>query len=161
MALTTKRLAVTLILFAGLVLAGCSPASSSSAPAATATTSAPAGGGEASEDTRTDAQGAVTVAVTPVNLAAPGETLDFSVALDTHSVDLGMDLAALATLATDDGRTVQAVTWTGAKGGHHVEGTLSFPAKAGGKELTGGASTLTLTLKGVDAPERVFEWSLK
>jgi hypothetical protein len=40
---------------------------------------------------RTDEQGAVIVVVEPVNLDSPGETLDFEVSLDTHSVDLSTD----------------------------------------------------------------------
>ena len=44
-----------------------------------------------------DEQGAVSVAVTPVELSETGSALRFEVALNTHSVDLDMDLAELAT----------------------------------------------------------------
>jgi hypothetical protein len=110
--------------------------------------------------TRTDVQGAVTVGITPQNLQDYGETLDFDIVLDTHSVDLSMDLAALATLSTDAGRSVQPLKWDGGRGGHHVSGTLSFPARVDGAALLDGAATLTLVLKDVDAPERVFVWEL-
>jgi hypothetical protein len=45
------------------------------------------------ELTRLDEQGMVTVEVTPLNLGMPGETLVFEVSMNTHSVDLSMDLA--------------------------------------------------------------------
>ncbi len=45
-------------------------------------------------------------------------------------------------------------------GGHHVSGTLSFPASVEGKPVLDGATKLTLTIKSVDAPERVFIWDL-
>ncbi len=49
---------------------------------------------------------------------------------------------------------------TGASGGHHVSGVLSFPTVADGVTLLEGASHLTLTIHNVDAPERSFTWSL-
>lgn len=110
--------------------------------------------------TRLDEQGAVVVEVTPANLNSGAETLDFGVALNTHSVDLGMDFATLSTLTTDTGLTVDASAWSGASGGHHVSGTLSFPATVDGAALLGGATEITLTIRDVDAPERVFVWKL-
>jgi hypothetical protein len=105
-----------------------------------------------------DEQGAVTVEITPLNLDTPGETLDFQISLDTHSVDLSMDLAALATLTTNKGVTVPALAWDAPLGGHHVSGTLSFPAEADGTSVLDGAGTITLRLVEVDAAERVFIW---
>jgi hypothetical protein len=105
-----------------------------------------------------DQQGAIEVSVTSLNLNGGGETLDFEVALNTHSVDLSMDLAALATLTTDAGRTVQAGAWQAPSGGHHVEGTLSFPAAVDGVSLLDGAKKLTLKLVDLDAAERTFTW---
>ena len=105
-----------------------------------------------------DDQGEVTVEVAPLNLTGPGETLDFQVKLDTHSVDLSMNLAELATLATDTGITVQAANWDAPLGGHHVEGTLSFPATVDGTPLLAEASTITLTIADLDVQERTFVW---
>jgi len=51
------------------------------------------------ELTRLDEQGAVVFEVTPLNLGTPAETLEFDVAMNTHSVDLSMDLAGLSTLS--------------------------------------------------------------
>lgn len=179
-----KRLSVMLaLLLLGLLLAACS-----SSPSAVATEeSAPevateaiieeAVPGEAtlpaneaapadlpaeseSAETRIDEQGAVVVSVTPLNLVSPGATLDFEVTLETHSVDLSMNLAELASLTADNGLTVISSSWDGPQGGHHVVGTLSFPAEANGELLLTDASSLTLTINNVDAPERIFSWEL-
>ncbi len=109
---------------------------------------------------RSDSQGNVTVEVKPENLGQPGDNLVFDVAMNTHMVDLSMDLAKLATLTTDQGETIQASQWDGPKGGHHVNGKLIFPSSANGKPVLDGASRITLTIKGVDAPTRVFTWQI-
>ncbi len=113
------------------------------------------------EMTRTDQQGAIILDVTPLNLGTPADTLEFNVAMNTHSIDLGMDLAMLSTLTTDTGVNVQATLWDAPRGGHHVEGRLIFPAIVDGKRLIDGAGKITLTIIDVDAPSRVFEWELK
>jgi len=110
--------------------------------------------------TQVDTQGAVEFAVTPLNLTTPGETLDFDVALNTHSVDLSWNLAAQSVLATDTGLEVKGLSWP-VGGGHHYESILTFPAKtADGKLLLEGAKTLTLTIRDAGAASRVFEWDL-
>lgn len=110
--------------------------------------------------TAVDEQGAVSVAVTPLDLSPDASSLDFEVAMNTHSVDLSMDLATLATLATDDGRSVTATLWDAVPGGHHVSGVLTFPAEVEGTAVLADASQLTLTIRDVDAPERTFVWPL-
>ncbi len=107
---------------------------------------------------REDKQGAVTVVITPINLNEAWTSIDFQAALNTHSVDLSMDLAPLATLTTDTGHTVQATIWDATLGGHHVKGKLSFPAVVDGSTILDGVKKLTLTLVNVDAPERIFVW---
>jgi hypothetical protein len=111
--------------------------------------------------TRISALGAVEFAVTPLNLAAEGaRTLDFDVSLNTHSVDVSWDLAALSTLSTDTGRSVAGLSWP-VGGGHHYDGTLTFPAEAGdGRPLLAGATRLTLLIRDTDVPERIFEWAV-
>jgi hypothetical protein len=108
-----------------------------------------------------DKQGSVTVVVEALDLVAEQETINFEVSLDTHSVDLSMDLASLARLTTDTGQNVQAIAWDAQRGGHHVSGILKFPAIIDGKPVLDGSSRLTLTISNVDAPERVFAWDLK
>lgn len=105
-----------------------------------------------------DDQGAIEVEVTPLNLNEPGETLEFEVFLNTHSVDLSMDLAELATLTTDNGQVVQASRWDAPRGGHHVEGVLTFPANIGGSFILADVTRITLTIVDLAAPERVFVW---
>jgi len=107
---------------------------------------------------REDAQGSVTVVVTGKNLNAETGTLEFEVAMDTHSVELNMDLATLATLTTDTGLSVDGLLWTTSESGHHVSGVLSFPAIQNGVSILDGATELTLTIRNVDAAERIFTW---
>lgn len=109
---------------------------------------------------RTDEQGEVVVIVTPMNLGQPAETLDFDVALDTHSIDLSMDLAQMAELSTDKGVVVRPIKWDAPMGGHHVAGTLSFPAIMDGVSILDGVTTLTIKMIEVAAPERIFTWQL-
>lgn len=111
-------------------------------------------------EVKVDEQGFIEVAVTPLNLNAPDETLNFSVGLNTHSVDLSIDLAPLATLEADNGLGVQAILWDAPRGGHHVSGVLSFPSVYEDASLLEGASHLTLKIRDVDAPERSFTWNL-
>ncbi len=107
-----------------------------------------------------DRQGAVEVEVIPLNTDKPGASLEFDVSLNTHSVNLGMDLASLSTLTTDTGLSVQGSKWDAPRGGHHVEGMLSFPAAVNGESILKGAKKLTLTIINVDAPQRTFTWEL-
>ena len=110
------------------------------------------------QSTQQDQQGAVTVDVTPVNLNDLGDTLNFEVALDTHSIDLGMDLASLATLITDNGLSIQGNFWDAPLGGHHVSGVLSFSLVETDITTLEAASQLTLFIRNLDAPERIFNW---
>ncbi len=71
-----------------------------------------------------------------------------------------MDLAALATLSTDTGFTVNAVAWNAPGGGHHVSGSLNFPTTLDGAHILDDVSSLTLRIQDVDAPERTFTWQL-
>ena len=164
-----------LILVLGLTLVACgSPRSESSSnsgianaksqPTATLATAIQAKATQVKTNTddlvRTDGQGAVEITVQPINLVNPNNSIVFEVSMNTHSVDLSMDLGTLATLSTDNGYSVLPVAWDGAQGGHHVSGNLSFPAEANGKAILDGAKTITLTIKDVDASERAFVWDV-
>jgi hypothetical protein len=109
-------------------------------------------------DTQNDSQGPIDVAITPLNLDVPGETLDFEVVLDTHSVDLGMDLAPLASLQTDAGLAAPALLWDAPLGGHHVSGILSFPAALDGVSLLESAAEIQIVISDLEAPQRIFTW---
>jgi hypothetical protein len=82
--------------------------------------------------------------------------------MDTHAVDLdGYDLKQLAALRIDGGREVEPVGWDAPKGGHHREGTLTFPATADGRPLVeSDARTIELIIRDVaGVPERSFRWT--
>lgn len=160
-----KILRLLSLLFLTLSLAACGKAEStpSALPAAAAPADQPAASAGTTahwdESPQSDGQGAVIVEITPLNLNNPGETLEFAVSLNTHSVDLSMDLSERATLTTDTGRTVQALKWDAPRGGHHVSGTLIFPATLDGKPLLEGADEITLSIRNVDAGLRLFIWT--
>jgi hypothetical protein len=113
------------------------------------------------ELTRMDQQGMVVVELTPLNLGMVGDTLIFEVAMNTHSVDLSMDLAQLSTLTTNTGVVIQALSWDAPLGGHHVSGKLTFPAMKDGVSIMDGVTNITLQIRNVDADLRTFEWQLK
>ncbi len=157
-----KRFILPLLLTLTLILTACSTVS-----AADRTPPQPDPVSGASDSSSNDSamfssqQGAVTVEVTPLNLDSATDTLDFNVVMDTHSVEMNMDLATLATLTTDTGISVDATLWDAPRGGHHVEGKLIFSATKDGKPILDGATKLTLTIINVDVPTRIFEWNLK
>jgi hypothetical protein len=171
-----KRFVLPLLLTLTLILAACAPSQASAdSPSGTSlpilqpanvspikSATQPVNVANASADlTRSDQQGSVSIEITPLNLSAPADQLEFDVALSTHSVDLSMDLATLSTLTTDTGLTVQSTLWDAPRGGHHVNGKLIFPSKQDSKSILDGAGKLTLTITNLDAPSRVFEWDLK
>lgn len=174
----TRKLIISLLVVLAVLLAACSSASPTPAPkpsggtsgsnptespppTGVSATTAPSAPQAASQDlARNDVQGEVEFVVKPINLASPGDTLDFDVSMNTHSADLSWDLAKQSVLTTDTGLEVQGLSWP-AGGGHHYEGTLIFPAKtADGKPLLDGAKKLMLTIRGTDVAERVFTWEL-
>lgn len=162
-----KRFSLPILLMLTLLLAACSPLQSNiqkTAPTAAPVSNAvpaPVDNSANVDLTRTDEQGAVVIEVTPLNLDSATDTLEFDVSMNTHSVDLSMDLAQLATVTTDTGLTVQASKWDATPGGHHVPGKLIFPALQDEKSVLDGAGKLTLIIVNVDASSRVFEWPLQ
>ena len=139
------------------------PAPTPAAPAGTDTI--PAGidpfAPELSALLRVDEQGAIVVEVTPKNLDAVVDNVEFEVALNTHSIDLSMDLAVLSTLTTDNGLSVAAEVWEAPRGGHHTAGTLVFRLTAEEVAVLETASRLTLTMIDLDVPIREFVWELR
>ena len=105
--------------------------------------------------TQTSRGGGVTVIVTPKDLAADAPRWRFEIVFDTHSVDLSQDLVKSGALIDAAGRRHAPLAWDGdPPGGHHRKGVLSF------KPL-GGVDEVTLQIRDVGMPERVFRWSLK
>lgn len=176
-----KNLLLAIFLLLGFSLAACSSATPSSfipqngiSPKTAQTKPIPENGPtsdvESNQDDRgqvvefpeiIDSQGAVIVSVKPYNLKSSQKSLSFQVAMDTHSIDLSMNLVDLATIYTDTGLKVPALNWDAPSGGHHISGTLTFPAFLDDKPILDGAAKLTLVIKGLDVPERVFSWDLK
>lgn len=105
-----------------------------------------------------DEQGAVSVEIRPLNLNQPGAAIRFEIALNTHSVDLSMDLAALSSLTTPNGLNLVGASWDAPLGGHHVSGALSFELNEVDLDLLTEANQLTLVILDLDAPERLFTW---
>lgn len=143
---------LVLFVLVSLVLAACSAAGSTLPIGAPTVAMAPDGATQTSEG------GEVTVTATWAGKAA-GPT--FTVALNTHSVDLdAIDLTTLATLSAD-GIQVRPTVWNAPKGGHHREGVLSFPTTADdGRPVIGSqTTTIELVIRGVaGVPERTFRW---
>lgn len=100
---------------------------------------------------RRDVQAAVEVTVAPLAMDQAG--VRFSVALETHTVDLDYDFAALSML-TVDGRSLAALRWEGGRGGHHLSGALVFPP------LPRNARAVVLEISGIGGVVRRFDWSV-
>lgn len=109
--------------------------------------------------TQVNEGGEVTVKATWL---ADQERPTFSIALDTHSVALdGYDLAQLAVLRVDD-VTVSPIRWAAPAGGHHREGTLTFPSTSnqGNQLITEQSQKVELVLRRIgNVPERVLTWT--
>lgn len=107
---------------------------------------------EAALQAQVSNEGQVMVKVTPLDLTAD-QPWRFEVQLNTHSVVLDQDMAASAVLVTGDGQEMPAAQWTGdPAGGHHRSGILIFTAPVPAPQ------TVTLKIRGVGVPERVFTW---
>lgn len=89
-----------------------------------------------------------------------GDSLVFRIAMNTHSVDLDKyDLKKLASLRDDAGDQFQAVGWDAPPGGHHRQGTLSFPVPSTLSQKK--AKYLELVIRDVaGVNERVLRWEL-
>jgi hypothetical protein len=107
-------------------------------------------------DRQSNKENGVRVDAMPVELKA-GSEVRFEVRLNTHSVALDQNLAAISSLKDNKGNTFQAIGWDGSPpGGHHRSGTLSFPA------LAQGTKTVTLIIKGIGKDsERIFSWQVQ
>jgi len=100
-----------------------------------------------------DSRGEVTVKVTPLRLSS-GENAVFDISLSTHLVDLNKSLKDIAELEDDNGNIYNPISWSGGKGGHHLEGNLVFPP------FSDKANSIKLIIKQIDGVDRVFIWSL-
>jgi hypothetical protein len=110
-------------------------------------------------DDQTNVGGGVTVKVSRLEAA---DTVAFTVVLDTHSVNLDTyDLVQLAVLRTPTGEEIAPLAWDAPAGGHHREGTLSFPATTadGSPLLQPDGGPLLLVIRDIaGVAERTFSW---
>lgn len=120
--------------------------------------------GQAPSPTQRSQGGSVTIDVTWENPKATSASLNFSVVMDTHSVDLdGYDLRQLAVLKNDRGQQVSPQLWDAPSGGHHRSGSLTFPAAdSSGKPIVGlGVKELQMTIRDVaGVKERTLRWAV-
>jgi hypothetical protein len=88
----------------------------------------------------------------------------FTVVLDTHAVNLdAYDLSQLAVLRTDQAVDVVPMIWDAPAGGHHREGTLTFPLEQvdGSLVISGETRMIELRIRDVGGvPETVLTWVL-
>lgn len=103
-----------------------------------------------------NSEGAVEVAVSPLNVAKGSAAWTFGVALNTHSGSLDEDLAKVSVLKDDSGKTYLPKSWDGAPpGGHHRQGVLAFAA------VSPYPRSVTLIIKNIaGVPERSFSFEL-
>src|SRR3990167_448589 len=108
-------------------------------------------------DSQINSEGAVEVEVTPLEISNASDLWQFKIVLNTHSVELGQDLAAVVELFDDKGNAYQPLSWEGAPpGGHHREGVLSF------RPLAPRPSSILLVINNIgEVPERKFVWGVK
>lgn len=100
-----------------------------------------------------NSEGSVSIIVTP-KVLEKGKTGQFEISFTTHSGSLDFDLLQVAKLVDDEGNNYKPVSWSGGKGGHHLEGALSF------SPILEKATKVTLTLFKIDGTDRVFSWEL-
>ena len=101
-------------------------------------------------ETKENAEGPVSVTVTPLSLR------DFEVSLNTHSEELSVDLVAVSELVDDRGKVYKPLIWEGdPPTGHHREGVLKF------NPITSKPKSIELKIENVGGvTERSFKWDL-
>ena len=103
-------------------------------------------------ETQVDETGPVTVTITPLELSA--DNWDFEVTLQTHSVDLDMDILKSIVLRTNESTEIIPEAWDGdPPGGHHRMGIVQFTS------ASPVPSKFMLLVKDVGGvPLREFAW---
>ncbi len=107
-----------------------------------------------SEMKQTVSVGEVEIDVEPEQLGKTEANNIFTVALNTHSVELDFDFTNIITLEDNLGNTYQALEWTGNSGWHHVSGDIIFPP------LNKDANAVTLTVDEIEGLIRTFNWDV-
>ncbi len=107
-------------------------------------------------ETKESNDGPVSVTVTPLDTGDNSPLWSFDIALNTHSEEIGEDLAVVSVLMDDEGKTYRPISWEGSPpGGHHRSGVLKFSA------ISPRPNSLELKINNVGGiPERSFKWEL-
>lgn len=92
--------------------------------------------------------GAVRVEVAPLTAST------YEITLNTHSVDLDFDFKEIVTLVDNNGIKYQPVSWSGDRGGHHLNGKLQFST------IDPRAKSITLTIRDIEDEVLSLEWML-
>ncbi len=105
-------------------------------------------------ETKTDDQGGVAIAVTPLDISPQSKEWKFGISMNTHSVELDQDLVKLAVLVDGRGNEYKPIKWDGPVGGHHREGTLVF------NPITPAPKSIELKITGIIDVVRTFSWQI-
>lgn len=103
---------------------------------------------------QTATMGAVTVDIEPKTLGVMEEKNIFSVAFNTHSVELDFDFTKIIVLEDDLGNAYKAFEWTGNSGWHHVSGDIIFP------QIDVNASQVIVTINEIEGQSEAFTWDI-
>ena len=105
-------------------------------------------------ESKTSAEGAITVTVTPKSLT--GGVWNFEISLSTHSVELNEDLTTAAVLIDESGKEFKPISWEGdGPGGHHRKGVLKFGP------ILPLPKSITLKIDQADGNGRAFTWQIQ
>ena len=155
---TTRRMQVSVVALAALVVITGLVFWARNASGTTSTATTPTQSGAM---TQTNGDGQITIKVTWQGKSA-GPV--FSVEMDTHAVNLdGYDLRQLAVLRIGQGQEMRPTGWNAPSGGHHRSGTLSFPSAtvSGSPVIAPNTHIIKLSIRNVGGiAERTFLWTL-
>lgn len=105
---------------------------------------------------QTNAEGGVTVKVTPTAIDSNAKVWRFAVVFDTRAGALTGDPAHFAVLVDSRGAKQAPLNWKGdPPGGHHRKGVLQFPAP---DQKVGTIELHLMNVGGI--PERAFRWQM-
>ncbi len=104
---------------------------------------------------QTNSEGTAEVIAQPLVFSTSTWTFNFGI--NTHMGSLDMEMTKVVVLTDDRGDTLTPIVWDGpTAGGHHRNGTLTFPAPSSTPK------TITLTVSGVGAvATRTFTWNIQ
>ncbi|MCH7493018.1 hypothetical protein IID19_05560 [Patescibacteria group bacterium] len=103
---------------------------------------------------QTASMGAVNVDIELRDLDLSSEETIFSVAFNTHSVDLDFDFTEIISMTDDLGQTYNASEWTGNRGWHHVSGDIIFP------KISEEVREVVVTITGIEGLTESFNWQM-